>query len=422
MSSLFRPESLHNQRQSWLGSIHVMQPLGLVWLTFGVLATLVAASTFLFWAELPRTVRLPGLVLPDRGLIRVQSAQPGQLQRVVAVQGQAVQAGDALFTVAVDLPGWARPAEAGLKDSFEARLRSLTAAQRQTAEWQAARQTALAERLAGRRAELAQLDQQAQWARQRLAVAEQSLARLQTLKDEAFVSAAGVQDKREDVLGLKADSAAIERQRQALDNELTALEAERRELPLKTAERVGEIERERAEVAELAAREEAQAAQRHWVVRAPADGVLTALHASAGQPVSAGVALATMTPAGARLQAQLFAPSSALGFLRPGQTVQLRVQAYPYQKFGLLAGHIEQVAQAPLQAQELTELPLAATALAGGQPLYRLTVALPEQGMPAAGGPPRPLLAAMQLEADVVLERRRLVEWLFEPLLGWWRR
>ena len=422
MSSLFRPESLHSQRQSWLGSIHVMQPLGLVWLTFGVLATLVAASTFLFWAELPRTVRLPGLVMPDRGLIRVQSTQPGQLQRVVVGQGQPVQTGDPLFTVAVDLPGWARPAEAGLRESFEARVRSLAAAQRQAVDWQAARQTALAERLAGRRAERAQLEQQAQWARQRLAVAEQSLARLQTLKDEAFVSAAGVQDKREDVLGLKADSAAIERQRQALDNELTALEAERRELPLQTAERVGEIERERAEIAELAAREEAQAAQRQWVVRAPADGVLTALHASAGQSVSAGVALATMTPAGARLQVQLFAPSSALGFLQPGQTVRLRVQAYPYQKFGLLAGRIEQVAQAPLQAAELSELPLAAATLAGGQPLYRVTVALPSAGMPVAGGPARPLLAAMQLEADVVLERRRLVEWLFEPLLGWWRR
>jgi hypothetical protein len=28
----------------------------------------------------------------------------------------------------------------------------------------------------------------------------------------------------------------------------------------------------------------------------------------------------------------------------------------------------------------------------------------------------------MQLEADVLLERRRLIEWLFEPLLGWRQR
>ena len=44
--------------------------------------------------------------------------------------------------------------------------------------------------------------------------------------------------------------------------------------------------------------------------------------------------------------------------------------------------------------------------------MFRITVALDE----APGA--MPLAAGMRLQADVLLERRRLVEWLFEPLLG----
>ena len=45
-------------------------------------------------------------------------------------------------------------------------------------------------------------------------------------------------------------------------------------------------------------------------------------------------ALASLVPAGAQLQAHLYAPSSAVGFVRAEQPVLLRYQAFPYQKFG----------------------------------------------------------------------------------------
>ena len=81
-----------------------------------------------------------------------------------------------------------------------------------------------------------------------------------------------------------------------------------------------------------------------------------------------------------------------------------------------------QVSRTPLQASELAGLPLPGSVTgaalgAAGEPLYRITVALDAQSVPAYGAA-QPLAAGMQLDADVLLERRRLVEWLFEPLLG----
>jgi membrane fusion protein len=187
----------------------------------------------------------------------------------------------------------------------------------------------------------------------------------------------------------------------------------------------GETERSLATLAQESLENEAR---QRIVVRAPQDGVLTTVMAEPGQNVSPAAALASLVPAQARLQAQLYAPSSAIGFLRMSQPVQLRYQAFPYQKFGHYPGQVLQVSRTPLQASELAGLSLStaatgagAGALSGGpnagEPLYRITVALDQQAV-SAYGQTQPLSAGMQLDADVLLDRRRLIEWLFEPVLG----
>jgi len=418
--SLFRPESLHSRQQAWLGSIQVVQPLGVRWLTFGVLAAVIAVGTLLFWGQTTRKAHLSGVLVPDRGLVRIVPPVAGTLTLLAVHEGQVVRAGELLATMRVDAPSLNGASQRGLQQTFDTRLRSLDEAARQAAVLKQARERALAERIEALQRELVQVDAQAALQQQRLALAEQALGRLESLGGEHFVSSAQVQAKAEDVLGLKADGAALARQRQSLQREGAALEADRREVPLQTAQRLGEIERDRAEIAEGAARADAQAAVRQLEVRAPADGVISALLAGAGQSITADAALATLTPAGAQLQAQLLAPSSALGFLRPQQRVLLRLQAFPYQKFGLQAGTVLQVAQAPLQLSELATLPMVA-GKGSTEPLYRVTVTLDRQTV-AVGEQALALLPGMQLDADVMLEKRRLIEWLFEPLLGWSRR
>ena len=152
------------------------------------------------------------------------------------------------------------------------------------------------------------------------------------------------------------------------------------------------------------------------IVRAPQDGVLSAVLAEPGQAVSPSSALASLVPRGAVLQAQLYAPSSAVGFVRPGQAVRLRLEAFPYQKFGPLEGRVLQVSRTPLAAGELLSQPLAgALPKRPGEALFRITVAIDDT---SAAHWPQALAAGMRLQADVLLERRRLIEWLFEPLFG----
>lgn len=419
--TLFRPQSLLSRQQSWLGSIQLVQPVGLRWLIFGVLVAVIAAGTLLFFGEYTRKARLMGVLVPDRGVIRiVPPVAAAHVQQLAMHEGQAVRAGDVLATLRVEEPSLNPVSQQGVEQTFEARVRSLEEAARQTVVLREARERALAERIDALRREMTQLDAQAVLLQQRLTLSEQALARVEALGREHFVSSAQVQAKEETLLGLRAERAAVARQRQALQREWTGLEADRRELPLQAQQRLGEIERDRAAITEAAARSAGQAATHQLLVRAPADGVVTALVAEAGQSVTKDAAMASLMPAGAQLQAQLYAPSSALGFIQPGQRVLLRLQAFPYQKYGLQEARVLQVAQAPLQPAELAAVQQLAKP-ATGEPLYRVTVRLAQQQV-RVGSQLRPMLAGMQVEADVLLETRRLIEWLFEPVLGWGRR
>jgi membrane fusion protein len=142
---------------------------------------------------------------------------------------------------------------------------------------------------------------------------------------------------------------------------------------------------------------------------------VTAITAERGQAVSANQALASIIPAGSELEAQLYAPSRSAGFVKPGMDVLIRYQAYSYQKFGQARGRVREVSSTAMKPEEL---PLAGAALpAGGasEPLYRIRVALERQSI-LAYGEEQPLKAGAALDASVLLERRRLHEWVLEPL------
>jgi len=411
---LFRSEALSNQQRDWLGSIQLIRPVSLALLTGFVLLVAAAVAAYLTLGEYTRKARVSGYLVPDRGVIRLVTPQPATVVESHATEGATVQRGDVLFVLAVGQATLSGDTQAAVQSSLASRERSLQGAARQRSQLEQTQTAALDAQVADMRRELDAMAAEADLQRQRLALAQDALAQYESLRNDNFVSSAQVRAKAEDVLGVKAQLQSLERQRATRLREIAALQAQRIELPLRTQAVHGEIDRDLAALAQQSAESEAR---QRIVVRAPQDGVVTSVLAAPGQNVTPTVALASLLPADAKLQAHLFAPSSAVGFVRADQTVQLRYQAFPYQKFGHQSGAVAQVSRSPLQAAELAGLPLPAAIMASGEPLYRITVTLNQQSV-AAYGHAQTLSPGMQLEADVQLDRRRLIEWLFEPVLG----
>jgi membrane fusion protein len=415
-ASLFRPESIQGQRQAWLGSIQLIRPVSLTVLTVSALVVVGMVGVALVEGRYTRKAHVTGYLMPDKGVLRLVSPQAGTVVERQAQEGLAVKQGDILFVLSTDRATLGIDTQAAVQTRLNEREQSLQATARQQNLLEQAQRSGLDKQIDALRREMAQLDVEAELQNQRLLLAQQAQARVESLRADNFISQAQVQARSEEALNVKAQIQAVARQRAAKQREVEVLDAQRRELPLRAQNQQGEIGRDLARLAQEAAENEAR---RRVVIRAPQDGVVTAVLSDVGQAVPANAALVSLLPQGAKLQAQLFAPSSAVGFLRPDQTVQLRYQAFPYQKFGHHEARVLQVSRTPLQSSDLAALPVpeAMKTNAAAEPMYRITVALNQQSV-RAYGQDQALTAGMQIDADVLLERRRLIEWIFEPLLS----
>ena len=82
------------------------------------------------------------------------------------------------------------------------------------------------------------------------------------------------------------------------------------------------------------------------------------------------------------------------------------------QRFGVGAAKIDSVSRTVLAPDEV-----AIPGMAMQEPVFRVRATL-ERSHVDAYGEPIPLQPGMLLSADVVIDRRTLLEWLFDPILA----
>lgn len=408
---LFRQEVIDAKRADWLGSIIVAAPLSRWWLTALALMTAMIILLFLFFGHYTRRETVAGQLVPSAGLLNVAAPSPGTVTRLLVRDGQTVKAGDVLLDISSEQDS------ASLGDTHalvgqqlatqRARLQDDLANQTQSSRQQG---EALQAKAALLRAQLAQVGGQLDLQRQQVDGNRQMLERIEPLVAKGFVSAVQMQQQRAALLEAQTQYRSLVRQQLDARQQLGAVQQQLAQLPLDEAARRNDTERQLAGVAQSIAQNEMQ---RAVVLRAPRDGVVSAVLLKEGQMVGAGQSLLSILPAGSALQAQLLVPSRAIGFIEPGSRVVMRYQAFAYQKFGQQYGRVADISRSALTPAEVE-------ALVGQQPrepVYRVKVTLDSQRV-LAYGHPEPVRPGMALDADILMERRRLIEWVFEPLYG----
>jgi membrane fusion protein len=414
---LFRPEAVAEQRARWLGSVLVVPRPSYTLMTGVAVAVVAGVIGLVAFGEYTRKARLTGLLAPERGLIQIVAPLSGVLTQVQAQEGLEVPAGTTLAVLSAERRSEALGATQGeVVRALRSRHDSLVAERERHRALFAAQVAAQGARLDVIAAELGALDAELGLQRERVALADRTLARQRELQARGLVVEQDIRRAEEDALDQRLALQTLERQRTTLDRTRLELLAEREEAPMREALQLAEIERQAAEIEQALA--EAEAAREVMIV-APEAGTLTAMRAVAGGGVAAADTLMTLVPAGARLEARLYGPSRAIGFVRPGQRVLLRYDAYPHQKFGQYAGTVTSVSRATVSATELAGLPASADArgpaTGADQSLYRVTVALDAQTANAYGAA-QPLQPGMTLQADVLIETRRIWQWVLDPL------
>ena len=406
---LFRQEAIDAQREKFLGEATIARPV-----PFWVFTLLAAGIAILLivvavWGQYTRRERVEGYLALDTGAARVLIPDAGRVTDLLVKEGDEVKAGDELAKISLDRTN---VAGGSTSEAITAEMQSRRAIlEKEQAQWRdlgSQQVEQLRRRVKDLEIELTQVDREMKLQETRIRSAREQLDRYQGLAGEKkFVSEALVKQKQDEVTDQEIKLQALRRQRSQVERDLGAAKMEEPQIQLRSRAQVEQVSRQLSELREGMSQVEAR---RETVIRAPMAGVVTNVAVNRGQSIAADAPLVTVLPKGSGLHVELLVPTRAIGFIAKGQEVVLRYEAFPYERFGQYRGVVNDIGRNVWTQGERIG-PLSAK-----EPVYRVDVALDKQSV-AALGQEFPLRPGMLVNADLLLEKRTILEWIFEPVL-----
>ncbi len=408
--ALFRQEAIDFQQhdRQW-GRVVALQSLPTKLMFWLIAGAAMAAIAFLFYGHYARKETVTGYLTPAAGTAKIFTPQTGIINAIYIEQGQRVEAGQPLLSVMTShTASDGEDIDATVLNSLTRQKGSLAgqiAAEERRAVSERERLTA---QLQGVQNELAQLVAQVSIQQERINLAERLVASGAPLAARGLVAEVE-QRRREEMLLAQRQSLS------ALMQQLTARQSQHNEtrfaldqLPTVMAEKAqllrNELSTAEQRIAEVNGR-------RAYTIRAPIAGYVSSLQASIGQAADPQRLQLQIVPGDSALQAELFVPARAIGFVKVGQDVRILYDAFPYQHYGAYHGRIVRVSQTVLVGSDIS------TPVTLREPAYRAIVALDRPDIDAQGQR-IPLQPDMLLRADVILEKRTLMDWILNPLLS----
>jgi membrane fusion protein len=407
MTELFRREAVRHATRRLEGEVILATPLSIKTLGLFLAAVIFATLAFLFNATYARKATVTGLLVPDQGMVRATSQATGSLQGIMVKEGDIVAAGDRLAVISLA----AQIAGGNAGDVISRGLTSEALAARAKAEAALARlQVELEQaknRLAKSEVEQELIKTQIALQEKRVELADADLARGLTIAEKGFMTRKDVDARRSSLLLVQQELATHRRLLSTSERDIADIKARLASIPIEIAAANADAGSAAATLEQRRAESEARRLQ---FVTAPISGRIAALPVSVGQTITVGATVAVIVPEDGRLEAELLAPSRAIGFVRAGQEVQISLQAFPYQRFGTVPGRIRQVSTTVIAPNEL-----AIQGLNIQEPTFRIRVSMAREVMQAYGET-FPLQPGMLVSANIVFDRRNLVTWLFDPI------
>jgi hemolysin D len=366
----------------------------------------------------------------------VQAAEPGIVRAILVRDGAQVRAGDVLIELDLTTTGAEREKVAQELMSAQvsvARLHALLAAPKAAdalaafvpptgadaalvritrdlleseALEQEAKQAQLEDEIRRKQAERAAAEAVISRLDQAIPLlAERAVAR-RTLANQGFGSRLTYLEVQQQLVESEQDR-IIQRYRVAeIDAAILALESQRRSVEAEfrrgKASELAETERRAVSLQQ----EVIKADQRHSLqtVTAPIDGTVQQLAVNTlGGVVTAAQNLMVVVPLDEGLEIEAMVANRDIGFVRPGQLAQIKIETFTFTRYGLVEGEVVHVSNDAIQDEKKGLV-------------YAARIRLKQHVM-RIDGRDVALGAGMNATVEILTDRRRVIEFLLSPLL-----
>lgn len=243
---------------------------------------------------------------------------------------------------------------------------------------------------------------------QQRAIIESQLQEGNSIKEQIFQAQQSLRNHQSAITQNQGELQQTLAQAAQLEAELTQKQSEVRRTQIEAQQQIQKLEVEMAQLkAKIADNKNqiktAQAKLKQQFLYAPVDGVVSSLNvANVGEVLQAGQSVAEIAPQDAPLVLSASLPSSEAGFVKEGMPVQVKLDAYPYQDYGVVRGEVTAVsADAKADPQLGT--------------VYKVEVTL-DRNYVTDDGQTVQFKAGQTASADIIIRRRRIVDLLLDPI------
>ena len=355
---------------------------GIAWLLIAIFfAGMIAAIT----VHLPETVSAPFILIPQNGADPIQSSRLAVVSSVKVAEGETVKSGQELFVLRSDEIRGLSTQLNGLAEDLRTKEQGLAKAD-----------AAYTSQLEIKLAEISNAESEVKFREKHSATSRELVERMETLSDSGGISKVELIRLRLDVAGSEKDLSVARRTLQQVTLDRQRMETEHAR---QRDEQVAEIEKLKFRVTAL--KSDLQNSELNMLsVRAPYDGVVISLaQRNAGSVVQNGQELCQLARIDAKPHARLLFGESGLPKLAVGQRVRFFFAAFPYQRYGAVDAKLNWISPSAVSSPD-------------GSHFVGLA-SLDENKKNKSKVQPR---VGMRGEARIVVGRRTLIEYAFEPI------
>lgn len=354
----------------------------IAWLLIAIFFTgMIAAVT----VHLPETVSAPFILVPQNGADPIQSSRLAVVSVVKVSEGETVKSGQELFVLRSDeIRGLSTQANTLTEDLHTHEQGLIKADAAYTSQHDI------------KLAEISNAESEVKFREKHAATSRELVERMETLSESGGIS-------KVELIRLRLELAASEKDLSVAKRTLQAVNLDRQRMETEHArvrdEQVAEIEKLKFRVAAL--KSDLENSELNMLsVRAPYDGVVISLaQRNAGSVVQNGQELCQLARVDAKPHARLLFGEAGLPKLAIGQRVRFFFAAFPYQRYGAVDARLNWIS------------PSAVTSPDGSH--FVGLASLEENKKPKSKVQPR---VGMRGEARIVVGRRTLIEYAFEPI------
>ncbi|MDJ0699891.1 MAG: HlyD family efflux transporter periplasmic adaptor subunit [Woeseiaceae bacterium] len=400
---LFRQAALRANAQRGFGTVSVIVPPGTATVLLAGCSCVTMLVIAAFLIEVPDRVRASGVLVPASSFVKMRAMRAGKVANVAVSNGDPVTAGQQLLRIdVVDTTQSGHATAVQQIRSLRREIEFLAQAADSDVRASLRRREALTVQRANLQAQLELVEREASTRAEQAALHAHRAQRLRRLSTDARVATHTAEEFEAVALQARGNAQASARQAQRIRGDLAEIDRQIREEQV-VPEAIGLDHSLRREALQrdLLALELRMSSQ----VIAPSNGEVAGLVVRDGSFVSEGQLLMTLHDTSSPLEARLYVAAGRAGELRVGQHVNLVLDAYPRELFGVHEAIVTSVSGIALPASELA-IPLP---IDGAVFEVRATSTRASAASIAWRLPP-----GTSVHAELTRNRRNLLQWLLQ--------